>query len=520
MDLVSEDSWSDSEPDACDQASLPLHSRAYQIEMFEQSMQGNIIAIMGTGSGKTMVAKLRIETELQRSIGQRVWFTAPSVVLAIQQYSFLSKQLPAFQFKLITGMDHAEYWKSQEIWDKVLFNIDVVVSTPRILLDALNYGFMSLKDISLLVVDEAHHCVGRSDLNTIMQLHYHAPDARGLGDRLPHILGLSASPITKRRTSEIRELETNLDAKCKTPLQQLDEYTAFVNMPDLETIAFDRNCRSPSTLLTSLRGVISAVQVEDDPFFRALKDKSDMHSREKMQKILKRNATPAIEELRAFDRSCGDIHEDLGRWACDAFIAAGTQKALVLASAEGNAYALGGPSNDKSRFIGSILQDFRESSEPVCPDWAVDSNLSPKAEALFNSLIQEYSPTLRGLIFVKKRDTAWALTELINNHSTMHNYQAFSFVGASNPGHQGVFDFAQLRVQNEHLEKFRRGEFNLCVATSVLEEGIDVPAMNLVICFDERPNLRSFVQSRGRARQHNSKFVIFRPKEETGAKLK
>jgi dsRNA-specific ribonuclease len=150
----------------------------------------------------------------------------------------------------------------------------------------------------------------------------------------------------------------------------------------------------------------------------------------------------------------------------------------------------------------------------------VDSNLSPKAEALFNFLIQEYSPTLRGLIFVKKRDTAWALTELINNHSTMHNYQAFSFVGASNPGHQGVFDFAQLRVQNEHLEKFRRGEFNLCVATSVLEEGIDVPAMNLVICFDERPNLRSFVQSRGRARQHSSKFVIFRPKEETGAKLK
>jgi hypothetical protein len=50
MDLESEDSWSDSEPDACDQASLPLHSRAYQIEMFEQSMQGNIIAIVRTGS--------------------------------------------------------------------------------------------------------------------------------------------------------------------------------------------------------------------------------------------------------------------------------------------------------------------------------------------------------------------------------------------------------------------------------------------------------------------------------------
>ena len=45
-------------------------------------------------------------------------------------------------------MDNAEYWRTQEVWDKVLFNIDVVVSTPRILLDALNYGFLSLKYIS------------------------------------------------------------------------------------------------------------------------------------------------------------------------------------------------------------------------------------------------------------------------------------------------------------------------------------------------------------------------------------
>lgn len=50
MDLESEDTWSDSESEAGDQDSLPLHSRAYQIEMFEQSMQGNIIAIVRTGS--------------------------------------------------------------------------------------------------------------------------------------------------------------------------------------------------------------------------------------------------------------------------------------------------------------------------------------------------------------------------------------------------------------------------------------------------------------------------------------
>jgi ERCC4-related helicase len=100
----------------------------------------------------------------------------------------------------------------------------------------------------------------------------------------------------------------------------------------------------------------------------------------------------------------------------------------------------------------------------------------------------------------------------------MRDHHAFSFVGVSNPAHQGPFDFAQLAVQNDNLEKFRRGEVNLCIATSVLEEGIDVLAMNLVICFDERPNLRSFVQSRGRARQRESKFIVLRANEATRAK--
>lgn len=100
----------------------------------------------------------------------------------------------------------------------------------------------------------------------------------------------------------------------------------------------------------------------------------------------------------------------------------------------------------------------------------------------------------------------------------MQDHHAFSFVGVSNPAHEGPFDFAQLAVQNDNLEKFRRGELNLCIATSVLEEGIDVPAMNLVICSDERPNLRSFVQSRGRARHRESKFIVLRASDASRSK--
>ncbi|KAI1613435.1 hypothetical protein EDD36DRAFT_265124 [Exophiala viscosa] len=519
MALTMDDTWSESssEDDTDPTTIPPLQSRAYQIEMFEHSMQGNIIAVMGTGSGKTQIAKLRMEAELHRSIGKRVWFTAPSVVLAYQQYSFLSKQLPAFQFRLITGMDNVDYWTTQELWDQILLNVHVVVSTPRILLDALSH-FVSLQDISLLVIDEAHHCVAGSDLNTIMRVHYGHLKASASRNNLPHILGLSASPIVKKSTSEIDQLEANLDAKCKAPMQQFEQYTAFVNMPELEILTFEENLGLPSALLTRLKDVTAAVQLEDDPYVHELRQRADLSAQEKLKKILKRNATSGMIELQRFSRSSAAIHADLGRWAGDFYITACIQKLRAVVSSDKDNHGPEVYPIDSSQFINSVLRCFHESADLMYPDTSTHEILSPKVELLFELLTRESRTALRSLVFVQRKDTAFALAELINSHPAMRDFHAFSFVGVSNPAHQGAFDFAQLAMQNENLERFRRGEINLCIATSVLEEGIDVPAMNLVICFDERPNLRSFVQSRGRARQQESKFVILRAKVETRAK--
>lgn len=47
-----------------------------------------------------------------------------------------------------------ERWTTQSIWDAILLNIRIVVSTPQILLDALSNGFLRLTRIALLVLDE------------------------------------------------------------------------------------------------------------------------------------------------------------------------------------------------------------------------------------------------------------------------------------------------------------------------------------------------------------------------------
>jgi ERCC4-related helicase len=76
------------------------------------------------------------------------------VVLAEQQYSVLSKQLPLYQSRLLLGSDNIHHWSTQKIWDKILLNIRIVVSTPQVLLNAMSSGFVKLSKLALLVFDE------------------------------------------------------------------------------------------------------------------------------------------------------------------------------------------------------------------------------------------------------------------------------------------------------------------------------------------------------------------------------
>ncbi len=515
-----EDTWSDTSVEDESRKSPPLQSRAYQIEMFEHSMKGNVIAVMGTGSGKTLIAKLRIEAELDRTPHKLVWFTAPSVVLAYQQYRFLSQQLPAYQFKLITGMDNAEYWTSLDIWQKALHNVHVVVSTPSILEQALNHAFVSMKDISLLVFDEAHHCVKKGPMNALMQNHYHSQRLLGSDHDLPHILGLSASPITKKSTKEVAELEKNLNAVCKSPFQQLEAYTAFVNVPEPLYLTYTPAPSSSSDLLRNLDAVISEVKIEDDPATAAWRQSKSPHAQEKLARALKKQCTPAMEEMRSLARTSTDIQDNLGIWACDTFIRKCIEKVELSVSRALEFFTAWDPSMERNTFIATRLQSLNVPLQDAIPGLDKSENVSSKVGMLLEFLGKAFRPDLRCLVFVKTRPTAWSLTDIINNHPlTQRQYRAFSFVGVSNPTHKGAFDFANLRDQHENLEGFRRGDFNVCVATSVLEEGVDVPAMNLVICFDARPNFRSFIQSRGRARQKESQFVMF-PDPQAAAKTK
>ncbi|KAI2734423.1 hypothetical protein DTO012A8_10052 [Penicillium roqueforti] len=189
-------------------------SRGYQLEMLEASRKENIIVAMDTGSGKTHIAILRIIDELENasSPDKLIWFLAPTVALSLQQHQVITSHILSVKTKVLTGLDNVDRWTDQGIWDKVLKDVRVVVSTYAVLADALGHGFVRMPRLALLIFDEAHHCTRRHPANKIMQNHYHPTLLRSGPNAVPRILGLTASPVVRSTQNELETIESNLNA--------------------------------------------------------------------------------------------------------------------------------------------------------------------------------------------------------------------------------------------------------------------------------------------------------------------
>lgn len=65
------------------------------------------------------------------------------------------------------------------------------------------------------------------------------------------------------------------------------------------------------------------------------------------------------------------------------------------------------------------------------------------------------------------------------------------------------------KTQEEVLRKFRCHECNILIATSVLEQGCDLPKCNLVVRFDLPRTFHSYIRCKARARAAEAYYVLF-----------
>lgn len=136
------------------------------------------------------------------------------------------------------------------------------------------------------------------------------------------------------------------------------------------------------------------------------------------------------------------------------------------------------------------------------------SELSPKVWTLIEFLRKQESKGFSGLIFARTRADVAVLSHILTMH--VPSFAISTFVGASSfTGRKNsIGELVDVKNQKDTLDHLRQGMKNLIITTNALEEGIDVSSCSVVICFEKPPNLKSFIQRRGRARRSDSKYVI------------
>ncbi|KAL2160862.1 hypothetical protein VTH06DRAFT_1059 [Thermothelomyces fergusii] len=487
-----------SAPDEESQRTISMTPRAYQLEMLEESLKRNIIVAMDTGSGKTQVAIMRIQAELERGD---------------KQFEVIRAQIPVVQSRLILGSDKVEAWSSTPgVWAAMLANIRIVVSTYQILFDAVAHAFVSLASLGIIVVDEAHNVKGGNPVARLMREHYAPKKAAGLA--VPHILGLTASPLMRSNLSEIEVLENTLDAVCKMPSRHREELMAHVNRPEMKVIPYGAvaspdDAAQPTLAMLRLRKAWLELDIRRDPHVLHLLDDKTAKGREKLRKVLISRETYCQSQMESFCRRAWEMCKTFGPWAADYYIYR-VISSFLTRSGSGDSLV-----DQEWAYLAEAFRKIDAHPPPGTP-----TELSAKATALLDALESHEGDPI-GIVFVKERASVAVLSHILAVHpKTSGRYRVGAIVGTSKaPGRRQDFLDLSQRDYLHALPAFRKGAVNLLVATSVLEEGIDVPACNLVVCFDKPANLKSFIQRRGRARMSASHlYLLVEDESDTSAR--
>lgn len=443
---------------------------------------------------------------------------APNKALSEQQYQIIKQNLPAYHIRAFTGDDNSDKWATQELWVAFLAGVHVVVGTPAVLADALTHGFVSMSRLSLLVYDECHRCIKKDPMNKIMQHFYHP--AKQTGDPRPHTLALSASPVMKSAADKnsLQTIESNLDATTVTPVQYRDELDAHVHPPRLVKVEFGGSCPGHvSPACWALGIALASYDFEQDPYVLELKSRSlncDPKAVHSLQEVRDTGKTHCTDQLKLLSNRARHINNDLGPDYADWYISACVTR--YLESRQNVDPLFLDLETKERRHLEGILVNVIPSADSTSASTLNKHGASEKAKALLDVLSREVQANLRSIVFVEQRAMVLALAQLLRSSGLSEKCKIGTFVGTSTFSGRtsSLVDLFDARSQAQDLKDFRDGSKNLMIATNVLEEGIDIPACNRVICFDLPKSLISFVQRRGRARQADSCYMLFVPRDD------
>ena len=463
-----------------------IQPREYQQRIFETCTENNCLVVLPTGIGKTLIALMLTIERISKFPDEKVVFLAPTKPLAEQHLSYFKKHLPELfgEMNLFTGAIKPEQRK------KMWRTSEIIFSTPQCVANDLRNNLYDLNDVCLLIEDEAHRCIKNYDYNYLAEKYQEQATH-------PRILGLTASPgsntskikqICKNLSIEKVELRTRESRDVKEYLQELEFKKIIVDFPsefdEMRHILlklFNRYVEelkqrgvlygpSSKTGLIELQKKIMGTLARGNKNFNYMLGASACAQAVKLQHALELLETQTLE---SFNKYLKGLFEQARKKQ---------SKGVVKLVA-----------NPEFNFV------FMQSNELLAKNQ--EHPKLAKVERIITTE-RDSKKNIRVIVFTQFRNTASIIAKRLNE---IKEINARVFVGQAKKAGTGLSQKEQKKI----IEEFSEGKINVLVATSIAEEGLDIPEVDAVVFYEPVPSAIRAIQRSGRtARLVKGKLII------------
>lgn len=482
-----------------------IESRLYQNIIFNSSKDKNSLIVLPTSLGKTVISALICAEILYNYKQNRILIMAPTRPLVLQHLLSFSSFLKVLddQKILVTGKISPSTRKM--IWDNK--TIKLIFATPEVIRNDLKESRLNLKDFGLIVFDEAHRAI-KDYAYTLISKKYMEQSPN------PLIVAMTASPGSDK--NRIQQICNNLyiehieyrneeDADVKPYVNPIELKWEFVELSEKyrQIILLFKSMLQEKLRWLIFRGLIKKNNI-DYVFKRDLLE---------LAEILQRNLKFTLNEekgplyLALLNQSaalslmyCIELIESQGPFSLKTFI-------KRMESSEGKAHSLI-LKDPRMKDIFKLLENVTEHPKLIyilnlCKKEKLDTSANKDPNVLLND-----SMSSQILIFSHYRDTATHIVDELNKTGI----KSFRFVGQSTRNNDiGM----KQNEQSVILDSFRKKEFNVLVATSIAEEGLDIPEVKLVIFYEPVASEIRHIQRKGRTGRKSSGNVIILAAKDT-----
>ncbi len=475
-----------------------IKSNAIEARLYQQVLaadvlkKGNTMIVAPTALGKTIVATLVAADRLEKVKNSKILVLAPSKPLAIQHESTF-KEFLTVPCSSITGAvktdERVKRWEESQI----------ISATPQTVESDLLKGRYSLKDVSLVVFDECHHGVG-SYSYVYLASRYVKESKFNL------ILGLTASPGSDKE--KIKEVCDNLYIQSIVVKTEEDNDVR----PYFNPVAIDWVRVKLSSELEKIKthvdkalkirlkglknmGVIRTVSVNKLDILKA---------RGRVQSAIARSVNPKKECFQAISilsaviniQHSQELIETQGVVTFNKYVARLRKKKTKAAKS-----LIQDPNFGKAIYLAREAEKhglehpkLKKVTDIIKKELGQNGQTKLQSDRYVKDADQKSSKIM---VFTQYRDSL----EMIHQKLEKEGIKSAKFFGqASRDGEKGLTQ----KEQKEIIKAFKIGEYDVLLSTSVAEEGIDIPAVDLVILYEPVPSEVRMIQRRGRTGRKRS----------------